>query len=92
MLEIPMVVSWGHGLPYQKVCRHGENGYLAWGESDWLFYLSQLIDDAALRWRLGQAARRDVVERHSAAAQAACWKRAFDEALQYGMRPLVAAG
>lgn len=48
-----------------EVIRHGENGFLAATPEEWLSNLEQLVDDPALRKRLGEAARRTVEESYS---------------------------
>ena len=49
----------------REVIKHGENGFLAKTNEDWLDSLKKLIDDAALRKQLGNEARRTVVENYS---------------------------
>lgn len=41
----------------QEVVKHGENGFLADSEAEWIFYLETLIQDATLRSRMGNAGR-----------------------------------
>jgi hypothetical protein len=48
-----------------EVVRDGENGFLAATDAHWEARLEQLIADAALRRRLGEAARETVAERYS---------------------------
>ncbi len=48
-----------------EIVAHGENGLLAATDEEWLEQLSRLIDDAALRRRLGEAGRETVVQRYS---------------------------
>lgn len=48
-----------------EVIRHGQNGFLATTPDEWLSNLQKLVDDPALRARLGQAARRTVEESYS---------------------------
>ncbi len=50
-----------------EIVTHGENGLLARTEDEWVAQLSSLIDDAALRRRLGEAGRQTVVDRYSVA-------------------------
>lgn len=50
-----------------EVIQHGENGMLAATTEDWLGVLGALIEDAALRSRLGAAGRRTIEERYSKA-------------------------
>jgi len=49
----------------RDLVQHGRNGLLAATENDWLDQLRTLIDDAALRARLGASARRTVEESYS---------------------------
>lgn len=49
----------------REVIRHGENGLLAETGEDWLMCLEALIDDPALRQRLGAAGRRTVEQEYS---------------------------
>jgi glycosyltransferase involved in cell wall biosynthesis len=44
---------------YRSFIRHGENGFLAKQEHEWLKYLSMLASDDALREKLGRQARED---------------------------------
>ncbi|MDP2270233.1 MAG: glycosyltransferase family 4 protein [Archangium sp.] len=48
-----------------EIVKHGENGLLARTDDEWVEALSRLIDDAALRQRIGAAGRATVVERYS---------------------------
>jgi glycosyltransferase involved in cell wall biosynthesis len=48
-----------------EIVQHGENGFLASTEEEWINYISMLIDDPELRHRIGKAARRTVIERYS---------------------------
>lgn len=66
----------------QDVIRHGENGFLASTPEDWLAYLEALVDDPALRHRVGLAGRRTVEEGYSTRHCAARFGRALREALQ----------
>ena len=50
-----------------EIVRHGDNGFLAASEDEWVETLCQLVDDAALRARIGNAGRRTVVDRYSVA-------------------------
>jgi glycosyltransferase involved in cell wall biosynthesis len=53
-----------------EVIEPGVNGLLASSEDEWVEALERLLDDAALRGRLGREGRRTVEERFSAEAQA----------------------
>lgn len=48
-----------------SIVSHGENGFLASTEDQWVECLSRLVDDHALRERLGVAGRQTVVDRYS---------------------------
>jgi glycosyltransferase involved in cell wall biosynthesis len=48
-----------------EVIQHGENGLLATSQQEWIANLESLIDNAALRERLGREGRRTVEERYS---------------------------
>lgn len=64
-----------------EIIRHGQNGFLASGAEEWLFYLEQLIHDAFLRERLGMAGRRTVEEHYSASQCASRFAEAIQETL-----------
>ena len=49
----------------REVIRHGENGYLAKTETEWILNLSALIRDRGLRHRFGTAGKRMVVMDYS---------------------------
>lgn len=53
-----------------EIVQDGVNGFLAITDDEWLEKLSMLIEDAALRLRIGTAARKKVVEEYSLTA----WK------------------
>ncbi len=53
---------------FRSVIQHGVNGLLAENEQDWERSLLALIDDEALRHRLGEAARQSAMERYTPAA------------------------
>jgi len=61
--------------------RHGENGFLVRSEEEWLNALEQLMDDPALRTRLGEKARRDAVAKYSIHAIAGQYRRILDDAM-----------
>ncbi|MBS1807109.1 MAG: glycosyltransferase family 4 protein [Acidobacteria bacterium] len=49
----------------REVIQHGQNGLLANTDEEWLHCLKTLIDDVALRKRLGDAGRKTIEERYS---------------------------
>ncbi|MES2566244.1 MAG: glycosyltransferase family 4 protein [Bacteroidota bacterium] len=48
-----------------EIITHGENGFLASTELEWVDYLSQLIENADLRHKMGKAGRETVVKNYS---------------------------
>ncbi|MBS0561663.1 MAG: glycosyltransferase [Proteobacteria bacterium] len=59
LAEIPTVAS--PTGPLRRAVRDGETGFLAATEEQWYRALIALVDDAALRRRIGRAAFRDVL-------------------------------
>jgi len=55
--------------------RDGENGLLVRTEAEWLSALERLLDDPALRRRLGEQARKDAVANYSTQAVARDYRR-----------------
>ncbi len=53
-----------------QVVDDGRTGYLAADESAWVEHLCRLVDDAALRRRMGEAARDHIVNNYSVQSQA----------------------
>ena len=47
------------------IIEHGKNGYLAQTEQDWIDCLSLLIENSALRHKIGLAGRETVVKNYS---------------------------
>lgn len=62
-----------------EVIQHGENGLLALSKDEWLNCFEKLIDDAALRKKLGDAGRRTIVENYSAESSAAKFAKVIRE-------------
>ena len=60
-----------------EVIRHGENGFLAASDSEWVEALSTLINDGDLRSRMSRRAARDAAEKYSLQANAAKIVAAF---------------
>jgi glycosyltransferase involved in cell wall biosynthesis len=68
-LRVPAVVSAVGGS--REAVRHGDNGFLVSSEDEWMDALLRLVDDPALRARLGDAGRRTVLERYASPRSAA---------------------
>ena len=49
----------------KDIINHGKNGFLATGEEQWIHVLSELIDDAGLREKVGASGRETVVKYYS---------------------------
>ena len=64
-----------------EVIRHGENGFLAANDREWVEYLSLLTEDAALRNKLSREAAKDAEKKYSLNANAAKVVEAFRAAV-----------
>jgi len=62
MLEIPMVLS--NIPPYKGSVTPNETGFLATGKGQWVKYLSMLIEDKALRKKIGKSAKKEVLDKY----------------------------
>ena len=58
--------------------RHGETGFLAHSDDEWLDLLERLVRDPALRTRIGAAAREEAVRAYSRAATAGKYRAVLD--------------
>jgi glycosyltransferase involved in cell wall biosynthesis len=65
-----------------EVIRHGENGLLATTSEEWLNQLGSLIDDPALRRRLGEAGRETVEQKYSMRSCAELFAQVIRRAVQ----------
>jgi glycosyltransferase involved in cell wall biosynthesis len=63
---------------HSEMVRHGETGYLATTEAEWVNAIRTLAADAELRRRMGAAGRRVVEERYSIDAGARLWANLID--------------
>ena len=63
-----------------EVIRHGENGFLAANETEWLESIETLIHDKELRRSMSRAAAKDAVEKYSLQANTAKIISAFRSA------------
>ena len=77
--EIPTIMS-PVGVNTQ-IIEHGKNGFLASTTQEWVDCISQLIENAELREKMGKAARQTVAEKYSVASQQENYLRAFHEVL-----------
>jgi glycosyltransferase involved in cell wall biosynthesis len=75
-MEIPAVMS-PVGVN-TGIIEDGVNGFLAASEQEWFDKLNLLIQDAALRERLGRAGRTTVETRYSFEAWKHAWARCFE--------------
>jgi glycosyltransferase involved in cell wall biosynthesis len=64
-----------------EVIRHGENGFLADNDSEWVEYIDMLVTDRDLRDRLSRAAANDAEAKYSLKANEAKIVAAFKAAL-----------
>ena len=48
-----------------EIIKHGENGFLATSQQEWVDCLSQLIENPNLRYKMGNAGRETVVQNYS---------------------------
>lgn len=68
LVQTPTVAS--PTQPFREVIRDGETGYLASTIDEWVSHILTLIDDPALRERIGAAARQEALLTRSPAVQA----------------------
>ncbi|MDA8126741.1 MAG: glycosyltransferase family 4 protein [Deltaproteobacteria bacterium] len=76
--KIPCVLS--KNTVYEEV-QHGENGFLAANEQEWLQYLSLLVQDRALRCRIAANAYRYVRENYDFSRSARQWLKTYMQAV-----------
>jgi len=65
--------------PYSSVVNHGKNGYLASTADDWRDFLNQLIEDKALRERIGNAAQATLRKNWLLSDQINNWIATFEK-------------
>lgn len=65
-----------------QIVRHGENGFLPASDEEWFDVLSRLIEDEALRRRIGAAGRETVVNDYSVRR----WESTVADVLQRAVR------
>lgn len=66
----------------RDIIQHGENGFLAKSDKEWITAFNTLIDDASLRRKLGNEARKTVVENYSMQHCAELFSEAVKATLQ----------
>jgi glycosyltransferase involved in cell wall biosynthesis len=76
---------------HTHLIRHGENGFLAETPAEWLAAVNHLVDDPALRQRMGQVGRRLVEQEYSVRQGAAHWLKILGEAQAARQTPSRAA-
>lgn len=75
MLEIPMVLS--NVTPYREVVEDKKTGLLASSSSQWIKYLSLLIESEEERIKIGKAAKKRVLELHTIDKQLPKYEKLF---------------
>jgi len=61
----------------RKIVRHGKNGFWASDEEAWVLHLSSLIENSELCIRMGEAARKTILEDYSLQRHAGDWVEAL---------------
>lgn len=64
------------------IIQHGENGFLAASEGEWLDCLSRLLDSPTLRRKVGEAGRATVQERFSVTANVCLYRNLLGSLLR----------
>jgi GT2 family glycosyltransferase/glycosyltransferase involved in cell wall biosynthesis/SAM-dependent methyltransferase len=77
LVDVPTVAS--PTGPYRRAIEHGQTGFLAASADDWYFCLKQLVDDPALRDRVGRNAYRAALTRFGPIQRAARLERVLDQ-------------
>jgi glycosyltransferase involved in cell wall biosynthesis len=63
---------------HPEMVRHGETGFLASSESDWVEAIRTLAESPSLRREMGAAGRKLVQERYSVEVGARMWLNLID--------------
>ncbi|MGR8933314.1 MAG: tetratricopeptide repeat-containing glycosyltransferase family protein [Gammaproteobacteria bacterium] len=84
-LGIPTVVSRTRN--YVDVIRHGEDGFIVSGTGEWFDFLGQLVNNAELRLRMGEAAMLRVREEYSVPALAKNIRQVIESAINDYKKP-----
>jgi glycosyltransferase involved in cell wall biosynthesis len=84
-LGLPSVCSDNSG--FRGIVFSGVNGFLASNDAEWLSMLARLVDDKALRQRLGSAALQAVTDRYAPDVIATTQVKALTAGLELRSRP-----
>ena len=84
-LEIPCVVR--NIPPYSKVIVQGVNGFLYNNNKECEAMIQRLIDNPALRRRIGKQARNYIVENFDAVERAELWADALKKVMNHQEEP-----
>jgi len=79
-LEIPAVMS-PVGVN-AEIIQDGVNGFLAGDTDEWIYKITMLIESLSLRKRMGEQARKTVIEKYSVISQQGNYLNAFNELLE----------
>jgi glycosyltransferase involved in cell wall biosynthesis len=77
--KIPTVASSVES--YKVSIKHGETGFLANNQDEWVEHLSHLIENKTLRTRIGQQAYDEVKKNYNIETQVYKWANAYREVL-----------
>jgi glycosyltransferase involved in cell wall biosynthesis len=78
MLEIPTLAS---RVGEYKTIEHDVNGFLAYSEDEWHYYLKRLVDEADTRKRLGKNAKQYVLENRNIQTKIGEWDGVYREVI-----------
>lgn len=81
MLETPMVLS--DVVPYKDYVKNWKTGYLAKGTSQWVKYLSWLIESEEKRKEIGKAAKAEVLANYTVDKQLPKYEKLFSKYMDY---------
>jgi glycosyltransferase involved in cell wall biosynthesis len=65
-----------------EIIQNSKNGFLASTTDEWITALSNLIEDATLREKIGKAGRQTILEKYSVLSQQQNYLNAFKEVLE----------
>ena len=67
-------------IVYKDTVKHGTNGFIASNKSDWIYYISQLVENKYWRDKLSKNAYTDVVNNYDINWHWNKWLRVYKEA------------